>query len=455
MNSGSERRSALAREARTLFDAAVRGAGADTLLASSPWTQAARRPPERYRRVRLVAMGKGALAMTGVAAEQGRAADGSFEAGMAVVPAGYRGAVPERVPAPPPVVDVREGGHPTPTEASVAAGERALALAEASGAEDLLVVLVSGGGTALCNAFADGISLAEARTAFQLLLESGADIHAMNAVRKHLSRVGGGQLARAAAPAEVLALVISDVPGDAPSVIASGPTTPDPTTFADAQRVLRERGLAERVPPGARRHLERGVAGDVADTPKPGDALFRRVQTRLVGTNADALRAMQSAAEERGYAVEREPELLEGEARERGRELARAALRRAAPPASPSPYCRLLGGETTVTVRGGGTGGRNQELALAAALELDGVAEEEAPVALLCAGTDGIDGPTDAAGAVVTPWTAEQIRAAGCDPQARLADNDSHPALEAAGDALLRPGPTHTNVMDVAAVLVE
>jgi len=453
MNSGRERLSALAREARTLFDAAVRGAGADTLLASSPWTQAARRPPERYRRVRLVAMGKGALAMTGVAAEQGRAAAGSFEAGMAVVPTGYRGAVPERVPAPPPVVDVLEGGHPTPTEASVAAGERALALAEASGGDDLLVVLVSGGGTALCNAFADEISLAEARTTFQLLLESGADIHAMNAVRKHLSRVGGGQLARAAAPAEVLALVVSDVPGDAPSVIASGPTTPDPTTFADAQRVLRERDLAERVPPGARRHLERGVAGDVADTPKPGDALFRRVQTRLVGTNADALRAMQSAAEERGYAVGREPNLLEGEARERGRELARAALRRAASPASPSPYCRLLGGETTVTVRGGGTGGRNQELALAAALELD-EGEGEAPVALLCAGTDGIDGPTDAAGAVVTPRTAEQIRAAGCDPQARLADNDSHPALEAAGDALLRPGPTHTNVMDVAAVLV-
>ena len=447
--------STLADDARVLFDAAVRGAGADALLGAFSWTDAARRALPRYRRVRLVAMGKGALAMTGVAAQQGRAAGGSFEAafedGLAVVPSGYAATLPGRFPAPPSAVDVREGGHPAPTEASVEAGERALALADASADGDLLVVLISGGGTALCNAFAGALSLEDARETFRLLLESGAPIHAMNAVRKHLSRVGGGQLARAAAPAETLALVISDVPGDDPSVIASGPTTPAPTTFADARRVLHERDLWERVPHSVRRHVERGAAGEVEGPPGPGDALFQNVQTRLVGANGHALRAAQSAAEERGYAVDREDDPLEGEARERGRELARQALHAAEHRASGAPpRCRLRGGETTVTVRGDGTGGRNQELALAAALELDGT---DAPVALLCAGTDGIDGPTDAAGAVVTPQTASRIRAAGLDPQARLADNDSHPALDAAG-ALLRPGPTHTNVMDVAAVLV-
>lgn len=441
---------ALASDARALFGAAVRGAGADALLKEFSWKETLAAKP-RYRHVRLVAMGKAALAMTGVALRQLEETGVRVEEGVAVVPGGYAGTLPDRFPKPPPAVEVIEGGHPAPTRASLRSGERALQLAGRSTEEDLLVVLVSGGGTALCNTFAEGVSLAEARRTFRLLLESGADIHAMNAVRKHLTRVGGGRLARAAAPATTLALAVSDVPGDDLSVIASGPTVPDPTTFADAADVLRARSLWDRVPASVRRHIEQGLSGRAEETPKPGAPLFRNVHTRLIGGNGDALKAAALEAERRGYVVVVEEESLSGEAREAGRRLAQRALRSASRhPSAASPFCLLAGGETTVTVRGGGTGGRSQELALAAALMLDGTG---APVAVLSAGTDGIDGPTDAAGAVVTPRTTEKIRAAGLDPQARLSGNDSHPALAAAG-ALLRTGPTHTNVMDVAAVLV-
>jgi hydroxypyruvate reductase len=445
---------ARAADARAGFDAALRAAGADALLDGFAWNDAAARPLQRYRSMRLVAMGKAALAMTGVAARQIDDRGLPAEEGLAVVPDGYRQTVPARFPAPSAAVNVIEGGHPAPTEASVRAGERALALADEAARGDLLVVLLSGGGTALCNAFVEGLSLTDARRTFALLLESGADIHAVNAVRKHLSRVGGGQLAEAAAPADLLALAVSDVPGDDLSAIASGPTVPDPTTFADAGAVLRERGLWGRVPQAVRRHIEQGEGGGVPETPGPGAACFRSARTCLVGGNEDALRAARAEAEQRGYdahVLRGDP--LEGEAREAGRRLAREALRRAerAAGSGDPPRALLAGGETTVTVRGEGTGGRSQELALAAALELEPCSE--APVALLAAGTDGIDGPTDAAGAVVTPQTAPAMRRAGLDPEARLADNDAHPALDAAG-ALLRPGPTHTNVMDVAAVLV-
>lgn len=442
-------------DARAFFEAGVRGAQADRVLSRSVWSdifreKAGLRPLARYRRVRLAAFGKAALPMAGVAERHLERQGVEVEAGVVVVPEGYPASLPSHLAAPR-RAEVLAGGHPVPTEASLEAGREVRALAEASTVEDLLLMLISGGGTALCVALAEGLSLEDARATYRLLLESGADIHAMNAVRKHLSRLGGGQLAQATRPAEGVALVVSDVPGDDLSVIASGPTVPDPTTFADAVAVLRDAGVWHAVPEGVRAHLARGQSGAVVETPKPGDPLFEAVRTRLVGTNRDALTAARAAAEERGYAVQVDPEPLTGEARVAGRRLARRALaaaRRRAP--QNPPQCRLQGGETTVAVHGSGTGGRNQELALAAALELDGA---DAPVALLSGGTDGIDGPTDAAGAVVTPATAGRARQAGLDPEAHLEKNDAHPLLDAAG-ALVRTGPTHTNVMDLSAVLI-
>jgi hydroxypyruvate reductase len=289
------------------------------------------------------------------------------------------------------------------------------------------------------------VSLADVRQTTRLLLEGGVPIDGINTVRKHLSRISGGRLALAAAPARVLALVLSDVVGDDPAVIASGPTVPDPTTVPDALAVLHDAGLMDAVPPAVRRHLDAGAAGEIADTPGPEHPAFGAVTTRVIGTNGTALDAAAREAARLGYAVERVERAVEGEARDVGRRVAEAAL--ALP--TDRPTCRLWGGETTVTVTGDGRGGRNQEVALGAAIALDGA---EADVVVLSGGTDGIDGPTDAAGGWASPRTADAVRQAGLDPAARLADNDAYAALDAAG-ALVRTGPTHTNVADVIVAL--
>jgi hydroxypyruvate reductase len=320
------------------------------------------------------------------------------------------------------------------------AAQRVLDLADELGADDLLLVALSGGGSALWPAFGEGISLEDAQRTFRLLLHSGADIRAVNTVRRHLSRIGGGQLARAAAPAHVLTLVISDVVGDDLATIASGPTVPDPTTFADALAVLHRSRIP--LPDRVWDHLRRG-ADDERETTQ---AAVPNARTVLVGSNGDALVAARAEAERRGYAVRLHPEPLTGEAREVGRRLAREALSLDVD----RPTCLLWGGETTVTVTGDGRGGRNQEVALAAALELDGASRD---VLLLSGGTDGIDGPTDAAGAWATPQTDLRARSLGLDPHDHLARNDAHPLFDALGQ-LLRTGPTHTNVMDVQIALV-
>jgi hydroxypyruvate reductase len=241
------------------------------------------------------------------------------------------------------------------------------------------------------------------------------------------------------------------VVGDDLSVIASGPTVPDPTTFADAARVLRARGPWDAVPERVRRHVEAGVAGEIAETVKPGAERAARASTVLAGGNRDALAAAGAEAARRGYAVRVVSDRLVGEARDAGTAIARAALDMALGMGRDAvPVCLLWGGETTVTVRGAGRGGRNQELALAAALALDGAA---ADVVVLSGGTDGVDGPTDAAGAWATPATAARARAAGLDPRAALDANDSHTLFRALG-ALVVTGPTHTNVMDVQVALV-
>ncbi|MBI4269438.1 MAG: glycerate kinase [Candidatus Rokubacteria bacterium] len=339
-------------------------------------------------------------------------------------------------------IRLTEAGHPVPDERGLAASARLLDLAHGAGEGDLVLFLVSGGGSALTPAPAPPVTLGEKREVTRLLLAAGATIGELNAVRKHLSRFKGGQLARAAWPAAVLTLALSDVIGDPLDVIASGPTAPDPTTFRDALDVLEARRLAGRVPGSVRERLEAGLRGSVEETPKPGDGIFQRVTNLVIGNNALVTDAALAEARRLGYRAELVTRALEGEARLVAREL--VARGRRLPPRS----CLVAGGETTVTVRGRGRGGRCQELALAAALAL---APGET-LTVLAAGTDGTDGPTDAAGALVDAGTAARARAAGVDPARALEDNDSHRALAASGD-LLVTGPTNTNLLDLYLVL--
>jgi len=334
--------------------------------------------------------------------------------------------------------DITEAGHPVPDSRGLAASGRLLELARAAGEGDLIVFLVSGGGSALTPAPAPPITLAEKQELTRLLLVSGATIGELNAVRKHLSLFKGGQLARAARPARVLTLALSDVIGDHLDVIASGPTAPDPTTFADALEVLERRGLSGRVPASIARRLQAGRAGEIQETPKPGDPLFERVENIVIGNNALVTDAAVAAAKRLGFRADLATRELQGEARDVAREFV-ARARRLTPPA-----CLIAGGETTVTVRGQGKGGRCQEFALAAALEL-GPTDH---ITILAAGTDGTDGPTDATGAIVDGGSVERGAAAGADVRRALADNDAYAFLRASRD-LIVSGPTRTNLLDL------
>jgi glycerate 2-kinase len=347
-------------------------------------------------------------------------------------------------------IELIEAGHPVPDERGVAAAWRLRALAERAGLEDLVLFLVSGGGSALTPAPAPPVTLADKQTLTRLLLAAGATINELNAVRKHCSLLKGGQLARAAAPARVHALLLSDVIGDPLAVIASGPTAPDPSTFADALAILDRFRLGARVPASVRARLEAGVRGELPETPKSDDPLFARVINTVIGNNQLVVDAAAARARALGFAPHVLTRALAGEARAVAKDLvalARAIASGRGPVAAPA--CLIAGGETTVTVSGSGRGGRCQEFALAAALEIEGT---EA-MAVLAAGTDGSDGPTDAAGGIVDGSSAARARAMGLDPRARLDDNDSHPLLARIGD-LLVTGPTNTNLLDVYLVLI-
>jgi glycerate 2-kinase len=311
-------------------------------------------------------------------------------------------------------------------------------------------VLVSGGGSALTPAPVPPITLADKQAMTRLLLAAGANINQLNAVRKHCSLLKGGQLARAAAPARVEALLLSDVIGDPLEVIASGPTTPDVSTFAEALAIFDRFGLREKAPRGIVERLERGARGEIPETPKSGDPIFERVRNTVIGNNALVVDAAAARARELRLNAHVLTRALEGEAREAAGRLVKTALEIKAGkgPIAP-PACLIAGGETTVTVRGKGKGGRCQEFALAAALALDG----EDDVVVLAAGTDGTDGPTDAAGAIADGRSITRARAQGLDPAARLADNDSYPLFSALGD-LVVTGPTNTNLLDLYLVVV-
>jgi glycerate 2-kinase len=386
---------------------------------------------DRVRRILVLGVGKAGAAM---AASAETVLGGRVSGGFVVVKDGYRVATAR--------VEVVEAGHPVPDARGVAASARVLELATSATADDLVLFLVSGGGSALTPAPAPPVTLEEKQALTRLLLAAGATINELNAVRKHLSRFKGGLLARAAAPATVLTLALSDVIGDPLDVIASGPTAPDPTTYADALAVLDRRGVLEGAPRAIVERLRAGAAGALAETPKPGDPVFARVTNLVIGNNTLVADAAAAEAERRGYRPHVLTRALQGEARDAARDLVARAR------ALPAPAALIAGGETTVTVRGRGRGGRCQEFALAAALAL----EAGESLVVLAAGTDGTDGPTDAAGGVVDAATLARGRAAGADAARALADNDAHAFLSAAG-ACIVSGPTNTNLLDLYLIL--
>jgi len=343
-------------------------------------------------------------------------------------------------------IELNECGHPVPDERGVAGAERIAKIAESAGRDDLVLCLISGGASALLPLPALPISLEEKQEVTRLLLACGADIHEFNAVRKHLSDIKGGQFARLAWPASVEALLLSDVIGDDPGVIGSGPAAPDASTFAEVAHIVEKHGIADRLPTSVICRLEQGRRGEIAETPKPGDPIFGRVRNTVIGSNRLALAAAARCARGYGFRTLVLSSEIQGETREVARmhgAIAREIVRRGQPIRPPA--CIISGGETTVTLRGSGLGGRNQEFVLAAALEIAGLPN----TVVLSAGTDGTDGPTDAAGAIADGRTLAR------NPQcaAYLAANDSYHYFESLGD-LVKTGPTLTNVMDVRVVLV-
>jgi hydroxypyruvate reductase len=339
-------------------------------------------------------------------------------------------------------IQLAEAQHPVPDARGEAAAERLLAMASGAAEQDLILFLVSGGGSALTPAPASPVTLEEKQAVTRALLRAGAPIGELNAVRKHLSRFKGGQLARAAAPGRLVTLALSDVIGDPLDVIASGPTAPDPTTFGEALGIIERRIGVDATPRSVVERLRAGARGMIEETPKPGDPLFRRVANVIIGNNGVVADAAIDAARSLGWRPRLVTRALEGEARDAAVALVREARD------APRGTCLIASGETTVTVRGGGRGGRCQEFALAAALEIHGTSD----LVVLAAGTDGTDGPTDAAGAIVDGDTVTRARAGSLDPARALADNDAFTLLSATGDLLIT-GPTNTNLLDLYVVL--
>jgi hydroxypyruvate reductase len=347
--------------------------------------------------------------------------------------------------------EIVEGGHPLPDQNGERGTKKILALLHEATEGDLIFSLISGGGSALLPQPVKGITLEEKQAVTKMLLECGASIDEMNAIRKHISLSKGGQMARAAFPATTINLMLSDVVGDRMDVIASGPFVPDQSTFEEAWSILDKYALLERIPDPVRQHLKKGLIHVVPETPKGRDPIFSVVHNLVIGSNSLALVAAQDAALKLGYRPLILSSMVEGETRDVARVHAAIAkeIIKTGRPLSP-PACVISGGETTVTIRGKGKGGRNQEFGLAAAIDVRGLPKR---VVILSGGTDGNDGPTEAAGAVVDPVTFERGKAAGLDAFEFLANNDAYHYLQKTDDLLIT-GPTNTNVMDVHLILV-
>ncbi|HET6462014.1 MAG TPA: glycerate kinase [Syntrophales bacterium] len=399
---------------------------------------------EKFRNLDVVSFGKAAYPMTKAVSDS---ADDLLTAGVMITKYGH---VPRSEVSP--KIEVFEAAHPVPDIEGVIATERVITLLKKADRDTLVVCLISGGGSALLVAPHRDIFLSEKQDITQLLLKAGANIQELNTVRKHLSRVKGGRLAEIAYPAHVLSLILSDVIGDPLDVIASGPTSPDDSTFQDALQVIKKYGLGGRTPEKVLSILIRGAAGEVPETPKKGNPAFARVENVIVGSNKKAIETARREAEALGYKTMIVSTDLQGEARDAASWLAGKAIeaRKNLARGSEEKVCLVSGGETTVTVRGNGLGGRNTELALAFAEKIRGAGG----IVLLSAGTDGTDGPTDAAGAIVDGDTVDRAEAAGINPRDYLENNDSYHFFKTAG-GLLITGPTGTNVMDLQIILLD
>jgi len=343
-----------------------------------------------------------------------------------------------------------EAGHPIPDPAGIKATEAIIRLLRRTQKNDLILCLVSGGASALLSCPVVGLSLQDKQRTTQALLNSGARIQEVNAIRKHISGIKGGRLAELAYPSTVLSLILSDVIDDSMDNIGSGPTAPDSSTFADCLSIIDRYGVGDMIPLAVTTFLKKGAAGEIADTPKADNPIFQQVQNLLIGNNQLALVAAKEKAQALGYNTLILSSSVEGEARRVAIDhvvSARDVLSSSSPVRPPA--CIISGGETTVTIRGAGLGGRNQEFALAAALEIDGLNG----IVVLSGGTDGTDGPTDAAGGIVDGTTVQRARDQGLNARSYLERNDSYPLLKAVGDLLIT-GPTLTNVMDLRLILI-
>lgn len=378
-------------------------------------------------------------------------------------------------------ITIREAGHPVPDKNGLNAAREMLSIIENAGEQDLVICLISGGGSALMEKPAGSISLRDLQSVSQQLLSCGAAIEEINMVRKHLSEIKGGQLARAIFPATCISLIISDVIGDPLSAIASGPTVPDASSFADAWQIVEKYHLHKSLPSPVIGYLQNGISGTAKEALKPGDNVFLRVHNIIIGNNITGLRSAETAAAEFGYNTLVLSNRVEGEAREIAKEICGIVKKvigggklpdilvgssndlqgtytfkrftnsaNESPAETLFPLCILFGGETTVTIRGKGKGGRNQEFALAAVSELKDL---EVPYIFISCGTDGTDGPTDAAGAMVSPEICDAVESAGLPPDEYLNNNDAYHFFEQV-DGLIKTGPTGTNVMDIGIVLI-
>jgi glycerate 2-kinase len=436
----------LRQDAREIFEAGVRAVDPAELVERHLRRQDAvleiggrRYDLSSYRNIYLAGAGKASAPMaSAVETILGE----SLRAGIVIVKYGHSVALNK--------VKVVEAGHPVPDEAGVRAAREMIAMLSPLAENDFVLCLISGGSSALLSFPADNLNLEDKQMTTQLLLDCGAKIQEINAIRKHISSVKGGRLAQVAYPATVVSLILSDVVGDPIESIGSGPTAPDTTRFSDSLSIIESYGLSDSIPVAVRTLLESGAKGNIPETPKPGDPIFDKVQNIIIGNNRTALLAATQRAKALGYHTLLLTSFFEGEAR--GAALFHTAIAKeilSTDNPARRPACVISGGETTVTVRGDGLGGRNQEFALAAAIEIEGI---EGAV-ILSGGTDGTDGPTDAAGAIVDGITVERGKNHGLDANHYLKRNDSYRFLTATND-LLFTGPTLTNVMDLRVLLV-
>jgi hydroxypyruvate reductase len=347
--------------------------------------------------------------------------------------------------------EIIEAGHPIPDQNGYEGAKKIQNLLKESGPNDLVIFLLSGGASALLPFPAEGIGLKEKQEVTQLLLDCGADIKEINTIRKHLSQMKGGWLAKWAYPSTVIGFILSDVVGDQLDVIGSGPTVPDPSTFEEALEILKKYDLLNEISPSIQKYLRLGKEGKKEETPKPGGVVFEKIYNSLIGSNILALCSAEKEAKSLGFNTLILSSSIVGETREAARfhsAIAKEVIFSGNP--IPKPACILSGGETTVTLKGSGLGGRNQEFVLSGAIEIVGIEK----VVLLSGGTDGTDGPTDATGAVADHTTVHRAKSMGLDPKSHLENNDAYPFFQKLGDLLIT-GPTHTNVMDVRILLVD